>query len=68
MISDPEYNVFTSLLIKKEYSSDISDKIQIMIFLNELELKIFELTRINKNRPNEVSESKHIIQIIILEY
>ena len=56
MISDPYYNVFTSLLIKKENSAELSDKIQIMMFLNEEEIKIFELSRINKNQSNEVNK------------
>ncbi len=43
MISDPIYIVFTCLLIKKE----ILDKLQIMMFLSETEIKIFELLRIN---------------------
>lgn len=58
MISDPNYDVFTSLFIKKENSTDLSDKIQIMIFLNEAEIKIFELARINKNQSNEVNKRK----------
>ncbi len=55
MISDPKYSVFTSLLVKKENSAELSDKIQIMLFVNEAEIKIFELARINKNKSNEVN-------------
>lgn len=54
MISDPKYNVFTCLLIKKENSSNLQDKIQIMMFLNESEIKIFELARIYKNSTDDV--------------
>lgn len=45
MISDSSYNVFTSLLFKKEKPIQQNDTIQIMIFLNESEIKIFELRR-----------------------
>jgi len=66
MISDPMYNVFTSLLIKKENSTNTSDKIQIMMFLNEIELKIFELARINKISSNNVNYENNLNLIIFI--
>jgi len=60
MISDPNNNVFTSLLIIKENSVELSDKIQIMMFLSEVEIKIFELAKINLKQSNEVNQISQI--------
>lgn len=62
MITNPEFTVFTCLLIDKVNHS--AEKSQIMIILNLIEVKIFKLIKSNPCIKDNTSEKVNLFALI----
>lgn len=64
MITNPEFTVFTCLLIDKINTS--AEKHQIMIILNTTEVKIFKLIKSNACIDEKVSITKKLFTLFMI--